>query len=282
MKITMNNGNDPAYTAMFEELIREVFHFSFAPWLAENLWDDKYESYSVIESGVMLANVCIYKTDMLVNGKPIHAHQFGGVATRPGERGKGLARLLMNHILKKYPSTPAFLGANDSVADFYQQFGFRRVQTYTPIIDILINNKIINNGLKCHANNKIVRKALYGKQVYSNLVDSINTQSVKICQQLTNPAYMNHIYFLPDCGALIIARQKGEVLFLSDAISPHPLSFDELAKQLPFSGVTRVEFGFCPDWLGVKPRWEPSDELYFIRGEWDLPKYFRFPALSET
>ena len=49
---------------------------------------------------------------------------------------------------------------------------------------------------------------------------------------------------------------------------------DLYKPALPFFGETRVEFGFCPEWLGVTPNWEPVDaekEPFFIYGEWDLP-----------
>ena len=281
MTVSVNRGNDPTYTAVFDDLIKEVFGFSFEPWLARNLWDDRYESHSIIENGKMLANVCIFKTDMIICGQQVRAHQLGAVATRAGERGKGFSRLLMNHVLDEYPETPAFLGANPSVIEFYPRFGFLPVQTYRPMINVAINNSA-NTGFKCTPDDEHVRKALYGKRIYSNLVDSVNTQTVEMCQMLTNDKYRDSIYYLPGCGAVIVARHVDGTLFLSDVVSRRPLTFDELIKELPFSGITFVEFGFCPDWLGIIPRWEPLDELYFIRGEWSLPGKFRFPVMSET
>jgi len=280
MTISINSGNDPIYTAAFDDLVQEVFKFSFKPWLERNLWDQRYESHSIMEDGKMLANVCIFKTDMLVRGQPVRAHQFGAVATRASQRGKGLSRMLIEHVLDMYPNVPSFLGANDTVTEFYTRFGFRPVQTYRPVMDIAIDNIASE---KCTIDDDIVQKALYGRRAYSSLVDSVNTETVQICQMLTNPKYKNHIYFLAKCGVVIVARQVGETLFLSDVIcGDGSITFDDIAKELPFSGVIRVEFEFCPDWLGVTTKWEPLNEPYFICGDWNLPEYFRFPALSET
>ena len=63
MRITINRSNTPIYEAMFDDLIQEVYGFSFAPWFARKLWDERYESYSIIQNGRILANVCIFKTD---------------------------------------------------------------------------------------------------------------------------------------------------------------------------------------------------------------------------
>jgi len=59
MTITMNNQNNPAYEAMLDTLIQEVFGFSFEPWFEYELWDKNYESYSIIENGKMLSK-CMY------------------------------------------------------------------------------------------------------------------------------------------------------------------------------------------------------------------------------
>ena len=138
--ITVCKYNDPTYERMFDYLIQEVFGFSFAPWFERKLWDERYESYSIVQDGIMLSNVCIFKTDMIVSGRKIRTHQFGAIATKEDMRKRGLSRHLIEHVLSLYPETPAFLSANPSVIDFYQRFGFRHVQTYRPRIAAVINN----------------------------------------------------------------------------------------------------------------------------------------------
>ena len=282
MHITVNRCSDPAYEALFDEHIQEVYGFSFSPWLERKLWDERYESYSVIANGRILANVCIFKTDMLIGGQPVRAHQFGAVSTRASERNKGLSRRLLEHVLSIYPDTLAFMAANPSALDFYPRFGFRRVQTYRPEIAVSIDNSP-DKAVRLDPDDSLVLGALHGPRVYSGLVDSMNTQSVQRFHLLLN--HPEDICLLPNCGVIVIARQDGEKLYLADVIAPKPLAFDSLMRELPFCGVKRVEFGFCPNWLDVVPDWNPAnmdEEPYFIRGNWNLPKRFRFPALSET
>jgi len=271
----MNNKNDAAYQAMFDDLIQDVFGFSFAPWFAFNPWDDRYESYSIIENGKMLANVCIYKCDLLVNGQPMRAHQLGAVATRKNQRGRGLARVLTEHVLSKYPTTPAYLHANPGVVDFYPRFGFRQVKSFCPGTPVLIDNPNIT-PIKCAPGDILFPT----KCATSKILDSVNNQPIKRFHLLMS--YSNCIYRLPKCGAIVIAAQEKNELFLADIISHKPIVFHDLIKELPFGGVEYVEFGFNPDWLGVEPQWEESDDLVFVQGHWDLPQFFRFPALSET
>ena len=282
MQITMNNNCNPAYERMFDNLIREVFGFSFAPWLERKLWDEQYESFSIIQDGIMLSNVCIYKTDMLVHGQSFRAHQFGAIATRESERGKGFSRRLMEYVLSLYPDTPAFLYANPSVVDFYPRFGFRQVHTFRPQLTIAINNSP-DKAVKYGVDSDLIRNALYDKRIYSSIADNMNTQSIQIFHLLMD--YADGIYQLPDCGAIVIAEQNGGKLFLADVITQKPISIDELVKELPFSGIEVVEFGFCPEWLDVNPRWEQVDwgkEPFFVKGDWNLPDAFRFPSMSAT
>lgn len=267
---------------MFDDLIKEVFGFSFSPWFARNLWDDSYESYSAIENGRMLANICIYKTKMIVCGKPFYALQFGGVATRKDERDKGLSRLLLEYILAKHPDIPAFLGANPGVTDFYPRFGFRPVQTYRPYIEATVNNKHYN-AIKLSPDDVLLNKAIRNLKMHSNALDSLNTQSIQMFHLILD--YPDAIYHLPDSGVIVVAEQKDDALLIADIIAETPISFEALQKELPFQGVKSIEFGFNPDWLGVSPEWKAismEKEPYFIRGEWSLPENFRFPMMSET
>jgi hypothetical protein len=124
---------------------------------------------------------------------------------------------------------------------------------------------------------------LYKRSSYSKITDCINTQSVQIFNLMME--YPDDIYYLPKPNIAIIAKQNGNRLFLADIIATKPISFDALKQELPFANIEVVEFGFSPDWLGVTPTWIPSnmnEELLFVRGDWNLPTNFCFPATSET
>ena len=282
LEITLNNNHNPKYATLFDDLIQDIFGFSFSPWLERKLWDERYESYSVIEDDRMLSNVCIYKSDMIVQDKTIQVNRFGAVATRKDARGRGLSRALMEHILSIYPDTPALLTANPSVIDFYPRFGFKQVQAYKPEIVTNINNDL-KKAIKYKLDDPNFMSLLYDRNCYSKIVDYVNTQSIQIFHLLMG--YSDDIYYLPNLDAAVIAKQYGSHLFLADVIARNPLSFDLLKQELPFANVEVVEFGFSPDWLEVSPKWIPldmNDDPFFIRGEWNLPEYYRFPVMSET
>ena len=300
MTVTMNNKNNPAYQALFDALIQEVFGFSFQPWFEYELWDSNYESYSIIENGCMLSNVCIYKSDLLVLGQKFRAMQFGAVATAKSARGRGLSRMLMQHILQKYPDTPAYLAANAGVVDFYPKFGFRQVQTYRATLALPNSTPYhpgptpchpgldpgssqLSSATKLHIDDERITNALQTRATFSNLIDCTNAQSIQMFHLIM--LYSNAIYHLPHSNTIVIAQQTGSKLFLADIISQNPVTLDQILAALPFTGIETIQFGFCPDFLSVTPTWAPTDlarDPFFIRGNWNLPEKFCFPATSET
>lgn len=281
-KITMQNRGDSHYKTLRNDLIQEVFGFTFVKWDALGLWDDRYESYSIIEDGKMLSNIFVYKVELLIGGKVFRAYQLGGVATRKDCRGQGLSRQIMEHILERYPETPLFLFANRNVLDFYPRFGFKRVTESLPYVCMSIDNSQAQ-VCKLALDSDIYASILYNRKIFSGMLDCTNTQSVQIFNVMMS--YPDSIYHIPERGCIVIAKQDGDKLFIADIIAIKQIQFDALAPFLPFSGISRVEFGFCPDWLDVKCEWEritDDNDAMFIRGEWPLPRQFKVPATSIT
>ncbi len=276
----MNSGNDPTYEKLLDELIQEVFGFSFQSWFDVQVWDDRYESYSIIENGKMLANLCIYRTELMISGKPLHAHQFGAVAVHPSHRGKGYVRSLLNEVRRIYPGVPAFLSANESVREFYPKLGFRRISVHRPIIEERVDHPI--TGAKVSPADPDLWKALKERNQHSNEFASLNSMPIEIFHLIMD--YSENIYFLPEADIYLVAEQKGMKLFIADIIASHPIDFQSLKPHLPFTGVEHVEFGFSPDHLGIEATWLPAgqDSLWFIHGDWDLPDHFCFPVMSIT
>ncbi len=107
----MTNGltATASFKDQYNDLIMQVFGFSFDTWFSHNLWGKDYESYSIIENNTMLANASVFRMKLLVDDRPLDCLQVGAVATRKEYRGQGLSRKIMNCILDTYSETPCFL-----------------------------------------------------------------------------------------------------------------------------------------------------------------------------
>jgi len=141
MNISFCNSNDKHYQELLNELMKQIF-LDFQFWYDLNLWDANYESYSIIQDDKLVSNICVFKANIVFNGKRFSALSVGAVATKNEYRKKGYSRLIMQYIIDKYPNVPMYLSANETVVDFYPKFGFERIYEKLPVAKYVINNDV--------------------------------------------------------------------------------------------------------------------------------------------
>ncbi|TYQ16171.1 UNVERIFIED_CONTAM: putative acyltransferase [Acetivibrio alkalicellulosi] len=279
MEIIFNNGNDKAYQNMLNNLLKNIF-LDFQFWYDLNLWDENYESYSIIEQGEIISNVCVFKTQILFNNKKYSALSIGAVATKEEHRNRGLSRRLINHIINKYDSFPMYLSANDGVVNFYPKFGFERIFEKLPVCSVEIKNHI--SPVKLKFNDPKVWNYVYKRINFSNKLDCLNTGSINIFHIYWG-YIKDFIYEIPELDTMVIAEQKGTTLKLIGVFSLKDVSFTDLIRCLPFNGIEKIEFGFMPYWSDIKyDMQEYETDPIFVRNlGCDLGE-FKFPELSIT
>ncbi|MEL7568806.1 MAG: GNAT family N-acetyltransferase [Dehalobacterium sp.] len=282
MDVSFQNTNNHEYERLFNELMQSTFYFSFSSWLDMKLWDERYESYSFIRDGKMLANICLYRTEIVVTGEKMEAYQLGAVATHKDHKGQGLSRKLMEHIQNRYPVTPMFLFANESVLDFYPRFGFQRIYESSPSIEHIIDNPL-GTAQKILPQDSVVRRFLSNGRHSSKVLYCTNSEPVEWFHLLMN--YGKNIYHIWEHDVLVVALQQKEELFIPYLNMPDGTDFVRIAAALPFTGVRTVHFGFVPDALGFSCCWKRmtgGNESMFIKGDIPLPEPFVFPAMAKT
>lgn len=288
MRRVFCNGNDKAYQRKLNALLREVF-FDFSFWYDLNLWDDRYESYAWEEDGRIVANLCAFRMKMRFHGHDCDALSIGAVATHPAYRGRGLARSLFEEVFARHPHTPVYLSANESVLDFYPKLGFRRVCEQLPVAEVALENaedlenpENPKNPCRVRHDDPRVRELVFARRHFADALDCLNAETIAMFH-LYLPPLRDQLYLLPALNTLVAASREGETLRLHGVFSGGPVSFAALAAQLPFSGISRIEFGFMPPWPDCVYRMEEfAGELWFVRGlACDLGAV-RFPEMAVT
>ena len=279
MHISFCNRNDEDYQDLLNALLKPIF-FDFQFWFKLNLWGSDYESYSIMQDDQIVSNVCVFKTDILMNGKQCQALSVGAVATKEGYRGRGYSRLLMEHIIAKYPDKPMYLSANDTVTDFYPRFGFERVYEKLPTSYSKVNNAVTPNKLRF--DNPMIYDYLCERVNISRSLDCLNTASINMFH--IHLGYLKeHIYHIPELETIVISKQKDNTLKMIGVFSLKNIFFADLAKYLPFVNVEKIEFGFMPCWddLDYEMAEYITDPLFAIGIKRKLND-FKFPELSVT
>ncbi len=278
MEIVFCNHNDPDYQRGLNALLSKVF-FSFDFWFALHLWDAQYESYAIVEDGQFVSNICVFKSRILLRGQEHLALSIGAVCTLPDYRGRGYSRMLMEHIIARYPGVPMYLSANQSVVDFYPRFGFLRVAERLPVSACCVDNA--TSAVRITPQD--VRQYLADRRNLSEMLDMRNSFPLSMFH-LHSGAYDNMLYTLPALGALLVAEQNGETLHIVGLFAKRELTWAQLAPHLPFSDVRRVTFGFMPDRLDIPYAMEPdpNPNIWFARGVKSDVEGLKFPELAAT
>ncbi len=244
------------------------------------MWDSNYESYSISENDEIVSNICLFKTKLMYNGAEYDALSVGAVATKREYRKMGYSRMLMEHVINKYPDTIMYLSANDNVLDFYPRFGFTRVFEKLPVIATYINNDA--TPVKLAFNDPKVWDYVKNSKLFSRRLDCMNTANVNLFHIYWG--YLKDcLYEIPEIGTMIVAKQNGCTLKLIGAFTENEISFEDIKQHLPFRGINRVEFGFTPDHLTEDYRFEDCEaDPFFVRGVKCELGSFKFPELSIT
>lgn len=280
----MNNGLTATeeFKRQYNDLVLEVFGFSFEKWFELNVWDENYEVYSIFQEERIISNVGVYKMKMIVNGIDKEFIQIGAVATRIEDRGKGLSRKIMEHIFKIYPNTPAWLWANDSVLNFYPKFDFVPTSEKQPYIKVNLqrNNKSL---IRMEITDSKINDYLKNKKRFSNVLDCKNHFAINWFHLIN--IHHKDIYEIPELDLMLVIKQMERTLMIYDIIGEKPVDFSEILTHLSFEGVDTIKFGFNPEWLDLECSFEDvkvENSTLFVRGGIDLDKNYIIPRLIRT
>jgi GNAT superfamily N-acetyltransferase len=276
----IDRNSPPRILRELNALLQTVFGFNFERWHQYARWPAEYTCYGIFEGERLLANAGVFEMDLRVKGCPQPAVQLGAVATRPEVRGQGLSRRILEHILALYPGTPMLLCANQAVVDFYPRFGFTRLPSWQARLSLRLDQP----GVRMHrlaAEDPALAAYVEKRAVFSRLLDCRNAAPILYFHLLHDDAHP--AYEIPELGCLLVAVQRGAALCLQELVATRAVTFAELVPYLGFSGVKNIQFGFNPDWLGVKPQWVLREkDLLFQRAAPDLPEPCCFPELLRT
>ncbi len=281
--ITMTNASNATdrYKEQLNALIMDTFGFTFEKWHDKNLWNDDYERYSIIENDIMLSNVSAYKMKMLVNGRQCEYLQLGSVATREEHRGKGLSRKIMEHIFSKYPDKPIFLNGDNDALNFYLKLGFKPFAYKQPYIDCSLQKG--KGMIKLDVTEPKIDGYLKGRTQYSQILDCKNQYAINWFYLIL--MFGDNIYEIPELDIMLIAKQQDDILTIYDIAAKKPVSFEQIKPYLDFEQVSKIQFGFNPDWLQIDYLMEDyveEDSTPLIKGSFNLERDYIIPRLIIT
>jgi GNAT superfamily N-acetyltransferase len=282
--------SDRAWHDRFFGFVASIFKAggAFFAWGARGGWVDGYDVFAVVGDGQILSTVGRQSMRYVINGEEQSGYQIGAVATHAGHRNRGLARLLMNKVLGELvvPNQAVILFANPSVLDFYQRFGFLKLDqtafighvdvrpagTPAPSLDPEIPADRAWLAAHC-ARARPIGQGFGARDYYPVLLFHL-TRHPRI------------VFRLDLFGAVIIVQQDGDRLLIEDILATRPFRLRDALPYVCAQPVRTLQFGFHPEaWWPDAEREALDDDgsTLFARGTAaEVEKPIRFPDLAQT
>ena len=285
-KYCYNCRDDAKLRAAFHSVSQRVFRVDFERWYQTGLWPDNYDAIVVLDGDTPVAGIGVYETLLYIDGRVIKAAQLGCVGVHPDYRKRGLSRLLMEAVFKRYRDRVDFiyLFTGQDNRDFYPLFGFKN----HPMQQFSINTVCMNASAAARlldmneqADFELLLKVARSRYERDNPIGIRDFSGVLAWRVLGMANEQKH--YLPEQDAIVISRNKENTIEIVDVISSRSLSFAEVWNAVGKPAATSCTIRFTPDFTD-SPQCHIIDEPYLIfygTPAIELPKTPYFFAQSQ-
>ena len=288
--IIENCRTDARLRSMFFDFTRTIYpNVDFVEWYTRGFWQDEYTPHVIVDNDLIVANVSATRMKLTVNDHEIRGVQIGTVGTVPEYRGRGLSRLLMEHIIDKYQDSSdlLFLFANSDVLDFYTKFGF--VQYYASLFkttSAVPPPAFSARQLSIHSRSDmtLLQSLLQDRTILTSRFGAIDYAFVTQWHILN--IFSNDLFYVEKEDAVIIARERDESMHVYDVICRNPIDpVQSLAYVMKSPEARSIVWYFPPDQLHFDFDETPADDdcPQFVRGDFAVADgKFKFPTTAQT
>lgn len=287
MEVIKNYKDDAGLRASFNRLAEKTFGLNFEKWYQNGYWQEKYNPYSIVIDGEIVANVSVNVMDMLLDGEIKHLIQLGTVMTDEKYRNRGLIREIMNAIDADYAGKAAgmYLWANDSVVTFYPKFGFESSLEYRYSQEVIIKNQatIKQIPMNTKADWKVLEEAIAGNRCHGRLdmVKNIELFMFYITQFMQESVYYEEVL-----DAYVIGEIEDQELLVHGVFAKQEVPLDRIIRAFG-ENIRKVTLGFTPaDTTGyVCEEIQEEDRNFFVKGKMFgdfAERKLMFPLLSHA
>lgn len=276
----------PLLRASFMELAEEVFDLSFAHWFEMGFWTDRYLPYVLAEQDRVLANVSVNLMETTWQGTPKRCLQIGTVMTKKEFRHRGYCRRLMEEVLSDWSDRcdAIYLFANDSVLDFYPQFGFRQAQEYQYRLQVTpCQGDFVPLHMEQASDRALLLRCFQKSNSYA-LLPMLQNEGLLMfyCTQMMKDC----VYYSAQLDMAAIAVHTDHTLLCYDLFGQAGLPLEQVVQRLCAPQTRQVLFGFTPKQLpGADCTClQGEDTLFVLKGKENFFAHQRlmFPLLSHA
>jgi predicted N-acetyltransferase YhbS len=273
----------------FNELALQTFGIEFETWYQHGFWTEKYQPYSYIDQGKVVANVSVNLLNLVINGECVKAVQIGTVMTHPDYHHKGLSRKLMEIVLEDFKHVDLiYLFANQTVLDFYPKFGFNAVDEVQYLMNYDFKPMDQSGITKLDGTNQEDLSFIYSLAENRKSVSRIfgTEGSAELLMFYCIMVFSQDLYFFEDEKALVIFQQEDDMIHLYDIVSTEEVKLQSIINQIASQETRKIVFHFHvenQELLLWDEKYQSSNVL-FVKNLTNvrLPEKFKHPMTSQA
>ena len=248
MELVSNYMRDDALRHALNDLTKKTFGFDFEDWVTGGYFEGDYIPYSFIEDGKIISNVSANRMTFLQNGVEKNYIQIGTVMTDEAYRRQGLAKKLMEHVVKQYKDScdGFYLFANLDAVDFYNKCGFSKETEYRYSVKNKFCMRKSAGEIFMPVNTADERmKQKYMDMVRCSAVNSSLEQLNKFGLQMFYTADMENVYYAKDRDCFIVAEIEENTLLLQSIICKNHVTLLDVLQRVR-GEYHKCQLGFTP------------------------------------
>ena len=248
MELVSNYMRDDTLRHALNDLTKKTFGFDFESWVTGGYFEGDYIPYSFIEDGTIISNVSANRMTFLQNGVEKNYIQIGTVMTDRAYRRQGLAKKLMDHVVKQYKDScdGFYLFANLDAVDFYDKCGFSKETEYRYSIknEFCMKKSAGEIFMPVNTGDKQMKQK-YMDMVRRSAVNSSLEQLNKFGLQMFYTADMENIYYAKDMDCFIVADMEENTLLLQSIICENYVTLLDVLQRVR-GEYHKCQLGFTP------------------------------------
>jgi len=231
--------DDPDAKASFERYAKKIFGLDFSRWKARGLWDNQYKPFSAFIDGECAASICVYPSEMRVDGVRRKGAQLLTVGTLPEYRSQGIQTEIWRRVQAwiHQECDFVFLFTDESAAGFYEKLGLRRQPEYfetvrcpQPASHAQLRLRKLN--LEQDSEYAIIERLAKEREMVSNRIGFLNPNLLLF---MFLYLYQNWSYYLEDIDTVIVVEETKGRLRIHDIVANQVPKLSDIAVFLaPF------------------------------------------------
>lgn len=248
MELVSNYMRDDTLRHALNDLTKKTFGFDFEDWVTGGYFEGDYIPYSFIENGKIISNVSANRMTFLQNGVDRNYIQIGTVMTDEAYRRHGLAKKLMDHVVKQYKDgcDGFYLFANPDAVDFYNKCGFSKETEYRYSVknEFCMGKSAGEIFMPVNTADEQMKQK-YMDMVRRSAVNSSLEQLNKFGLQMFYSADMENVYYAKDMDCFIVAEMEENTLLLQSVICENHVTLLDVLQRVK-GEYHNCQLGFTP------------------------------------